>query len=202
MTTPASERAVAASATSGENLSFLRIQLRRALLRGIVLFYAVLMLAFWTFAIALLAWLRARDLGVIQFLLGVVYAYFVLPSLVVQLSVMVDLLAYIATGKTKMFQYWRRTADHEEMQRRYEQLTPGVRRYLDVFGPAFRFAGSVSPLIALELWAWVVLYRLPERAHSTAPITRTELRRALAFGRDVERSIVEDFAERQFFRVA
>jgi hypothetical protein len=165
--------------------------------RWLVVRYAVMAMSFWTGVVVLGAWLQHFDLVWIWRLLEVAWLYFMLPGIIVHLQMITDLLNYAATGNTRFFPLMQELVDSGEADRRMEALPPAAKRFVKATAPIFALAAFTSPLVAPALWAVVVLVRMPASAHSRAG-ARGDAKRALRMAKRIERSVVGEFAEKQF----
>jgi hypothetical protein len=169
--------------------------------RWLVVRYAALAMVFWTGVVLLGAWLHHFGLVWVWRTFEVVWFYFMLPGIIAHLQMITDLLNYAATGTTRFFPLMQELIESGEVDRRFEQLPPETKRFLKFTMPIFSVAAITSPLIAPALWAMVVLVRMPASAHARAA-SRGDAKRALRMAHRFEASSVEEFAEKQFGRLA
>jgi hypothetical protein len=175
---------------------FLRDQGRRALVRWFTLRYSVIAVAFWTLALTLGAWLTHWGLAWLAWALLLAWTYFALPALMVQVQAIVDVLGYYITGRTHFYPLLLELANTEEFRRKTDPLSPGAQRFLRRTERLFVFAGNTTPIVGIAVWAFIVLVRMPARAH--VRVTRTELKHAVSTARHIESVAAHEFAGRHF----
>jgi hypothetical protein len=180
-----------------ERPGFLGIQARRVVLRWFVIAAALRSLAFWTLAILGAAWLVHWGFGWAVAVLAGAWFYFLIPVVLTQLQLIVDVLSCGITGRSIFFPRVLEMIENDELNKRRMSQPPRVRRYIRATQLIYKVAGDTSPLAAVATWSLIVLIRMPLTAHRKAiPVARSEIYKAIDIGHKVEHAAVEAFAER------
>jgi hypothetical protein len=152
----------------------LKLQIRWfAVVRGI---YSAV---FWTIAALALGWLRHAGLSALGAVLLGIWLLLSLPVLYMQLSILLDMLGYVFTGKISFYPVLQAAAearsDDERDELAIELLPegfappvgsrPGKYAVGRIRGALVSLISNTSPLSCLSTWALVVLIRIPNTAH-------------------------------------
>jgi hypothetical protein len=189
--------------TSGKTLvrAFLEIQGLRFQLRWLVVRTGLYSALFWMPAILGATWLEILGLNAVNYALFALWMLLAGPILFVQLSLILDLVGYVFTGKIHFFPmlqaYGEAQTDGERRQILSDLTTPelftkydtarpvtGLQRLIEVLVP---IVSATSPLACFSTWAVIVLARIPATNHAR----RTSARAIVELRRETEIQVYE-----------
>lgn len=139
---------------------FLRQQALRARVRWFMLRMGIEAAVFWGAALLAGAWLVHWGLWPVAIGLLLVWVYFSIPALLIQLALFGDLLSYLVLGK--IFVYPALEANQREKKKQPKRLRQGWGTSLAML--TYR----TSPISGPSAWVYLVLCRLPESTHVLA----------------------------------
>ena len=186
------------------DVGFLRAFGWRAQVRLLLVARGVATAVLWTLAALGAAWLKYYGFGAVVPWIFVVWFIAALPMMYLDLSLILDMIGYVVTGKVHFFPTMMAIQGASSIEESFAfaaSLTPAGQRPTAVLTEAdrarflilkssllvrvvLRFLDLTSPFGCFSLWAMIVLARIPASAHvlfvpGLAPMMKLEADRTV-----------------------